>query len=288
MTDCWLKVSSIYFNARSLVNKLTELHYVLYTKQYDIVFVTESWLYDGVTDGLLDPESRYFILRKDRSQGKGGGVCVFISKCFNPVPIVFHNKYENLEIVGFDVRFASHDVRFFTVYRPPSYDAVAFSYMNTLLDCLSVHSYSDKTVVIIGDLNLPKINWNCITGPTETIYSQFLLFVIDLGFTQLIDFSTHNTNILDLVLCNDTDHIHNISADVPFGSSDHSIVISMLFTGRGNKSSITHNDQAYIWRLADLNGIECFLSVIRWLDFVSQYPSARSYGVHSWLFYMLL
>jgi len=37
-------------------------------------------------------------------------------------------------------------------------------------------------------------------------------------------------------------------------------------------SSITHNDQAYIWRLADYSGIECFLSGIHWLDFVSQYP----------------
>jgi len=43
------------FNAQSVVNKLSELHHILYTNNYNIVFITESWLHAGIDMGLLDP-----------------------------------------------------------------------------------------------------------------------------------------------------------------------------------------------------------------------------------------
>ena len=55
------------FNAQSVVNKLSELHHILYTNNYDIVFITESWLHAGIDMGLLDPESVYQVLHKDRA-----------------------------------------------------------------------------------------------------------------------------------------------------------------------------------------------------------------------------
>ena len=76
------KLSCTYFNARSIVNKLQELHQLLYSSIFDIIFITESWLHDEVTDGLLDPHSCYVILRKDRKLYRGGGVCIFIKKMF--------------------------------------------------------------------------------------------------------------------------------------------------------------------------------------------------------------
>jgi len=42
-------------NARSVVNKLPELHYLLYFSNYDILLITEFWLHAGITNGLLDP-----------------------------------------------------------------------------------------------------------------------------------------------------------------------------------------------------------------------------------------
>ena len=67
------------FNACSLTNKLPDLHYVLYSEtEFDCLLITESWLTDEITDGMLDPESKYHILRCDRKVGRGGGVCAFI------------------------------------------------------------------------------------------------------------------------------------------------------------------------------------------------------------------
>ena len=56
-------------NARSLVNKLPELHILLYDKTYgghDCICVTESWLHAELLDGFLDPLSSYDIFRNDR------------------------------------------------------------------------------------------------------------------------------------------------------------------------------------------------------------------------------
>jgi len=52
-------------NARSLCNKLAELYCVLYNDQIDILFVTESWLHSGIPNGLLDPNGKYNIVRRD-------------------------------------------------------------------------------------------------------------------------------------------------------------------------------------------------------------------------------
>jgi len=47
---------------RSLRNRLIDLHDVLYGHNYDIITLTETWLSDEVTDGLLDPKGLFAIL----------------------------------------------------------------------------------------------------------------------------------------------------------------------------------------------------------------------------------
>ena len=77
-------------NARSLVNKLPELHFLLYDKTYgshDCICVTESWLHADLLDGLLDPLSNYDIFRNDRQYSRGGGVCVFVRREFKALQI---------------------------------------------------------------------------------------------------------------------------------------------------------------------------------------------------------
>ena len=105
------------FNARSLVNKLDELHYLLYSCQYDIILVTETWLHDGVTNGLLDPYNNYQLIRKVRDHNKGGGACVFVKRCWTVVSVALEPT--ELEMVCFDLIGHHRRVRFINVYRPP-------------------------------------------------------------------------------------------------------------------------------------------------------------------------
>ena len=69
------------------MNKINDLHNLLYLEHCDIVLITESFLHSGVCNGLLDPKSHYTIIRKDRLNGKGGGVCSLVKNYIvvNPV-----------------------------------------------------------------------------------------------------------------------------------------------------------------------------------------------------------
>jgi len=60
------------FNSRSICNKLAVLHHIMYIDNLDMIFVTETWLHCGISDGLLDPNSTFTIVRKDRKGGRGG------------------------------------------------------------------------------------------------------------------------------------------------------------------------------------------------------------------------
>ena len=69
-----------YFNARSLKSKLADLHNVLYSRKYDLIGVSETWLNDKFDSFLLDPSNAYYIYRKDRhSDNSAGGVCIFVA-----------------------------------------------------------------------------------------------------------------------------------------------------------------------------------------------------------------
>jgi len=57
----------ILCNARSIVNKLSELQYLMYSTNYDIFVITETCLHADIMSSLLDPESLFTVLRKDHT-----------------------------------------------------------------------------------------------------------------------------------------------------------------------------------------------------------------------------
>ena len=74
-------------NARSLNNKLPELHHLLYSSSPSLVLVSESWL-SFAPNSLLDPSNLYTVLRCDRSNDvTGGGICAFIPRSYHCIQI---------------------------------------------------------------------------------------------------------------------------------------------------------------------------------------------------------
>ena len=74
----WYELSFILLNARSLNNKLQDFQAMVYSKDLDIVIVTETWLTPTVLDKEILPRD-YDIYRRDRpTDRRGGGVLVAI------------------------------------------------------------------------------------------------------------------------------------------------------------------------------------------------------------------
>ena len=68
-------------NTRSIVNKLTQFHSLIYSHDYDIIAITETWLSDYLLDQEIIPTG-YIIYHKDRSS-RGSGVMLAVK---NSIP----------------------------------------------------------------------------------------------------------------------------------------------------------------------------------------------------------
>ena len=66
-------------NARSIINKKTELNIMVDDIKPHIIGITESWANNDITDAELGLEG-YVMFRKDRMGRRGGGVLLYIKE----------------------------------------------------------------------------------------------------------------------------------------------------------------------------------------------------------------
>ena len=192
-----------YFNARSLRSKISSLHSTLYNDSYDVICITESWLNDFITDGLLDPRGLYNIYRRDKlSDHPSGGVCIFVKRVINSSLVhVDYNLYAGAEVCACNIYDNLHV--FCTIiccYLAPGISNESFS---NSIKCLHQLCLGGVRPLLLGDYNLPNINW--VTGyfPSDFKYKVFFDFYSEFGFYQFIHESTRGSNVLDLLLTND-------------------------------------------------------------------------------------
>ena len=278
-------LSCISFNARSLKNKLPDLHHILYVYSFDLLCICETWLSNSVSDAMLDPLHAYKIFRLDRPGSKtGGGVILFIKKRIPAVKINLGSEFASLECVCVDILNKSGStIRVFTVYRKGGGSAYDKFYMNNLLTCFNSFCTTDVTCLIVGDINCPSIDWIEATVFNDLLQKAFFDVMCNLGFTQYVTEATRESNILDVILCNDPFLIASVYVKSPFSTSDHNSVEfvlnrvtnnslggdvtlneSCLATYADNSSECLFETGFILWKDADWQGLERFLRVVEW------------------------
>ena len=109
------------------------------------------------------------------------------------------------------------------MYVPPGVDDTYYKHLFDLLFSLPL----DENVLILGDFNLPDIDWDLLNGGTR-FSSDFCDSTVDLNVRQLVTSSTHKAgNILDLILTNSDNFIDDVVILEPLScdlSTDHYIV----------------------------------------------------------------
>jgi len=75
-------------------------------------------------------------------------------------------------------------------------------------------------VVIMGDFNLPHIDWSYYHATDNIIYNSFLKFVNSYGLTKSVDQPNRVINILELDMS-----ISDVDVFPFIGSSDHNVVM---------------------------------------------------------------
>ena len=188
------------FNARSLRNKLPDLHLLLASNQYSIIFISESWLCDDISDAMLIDRFPYSVHRYDRTYCNGGGCCILISNSIKCNRIKFapgsqHQLVQSrCEIICLDVCHGCDKFRLVLIYRPPSsslngsnsslISSLALSNLLTII-CDVQHS-----CIVLGDLNLPNVNWMDHSSTVDHSIDCLLDFFSNHGFVQFVNQST--------------------------------------------------------------------------------------------------
>ena len=143
------------------------------------------------------------------------------------------------------------------------------------------------TTVIVGDFNLPKIDWANNSAVNDNVHDQLFNLFSNLGFYQFVSEPTRlnasgSDNILDLILCNNQLSVCGVSIKEPFSTSDHCIVDFRLYVDSLNNKPVddvnsesggsfalgdSANDitlPVLDWSRADFDGINNVLCTVDW------------------------
>ena len=196
-----LKICS--FNARSIVNKTVFLFNLLLTGNYDLVFIVETWMSPTIRDSLVCP-SGYDLVRKDRTHKRGGGILVLYKSCYTIIERPDDNNNAVIEHICIDllVESTNNRLRFMCVYCPPDLTRQT-TYINRLSDCISTCKRNSEYFYLLGDFNMPFINWMSLVSINK-VGETFLDFCIETGLHQyVLEATSTSGSILDLLLCNE-------------------------------------------------------------------------------------
>ena len=192
------------FNARSIVNKTDLLSLIATEYNASVICITESWLSAVYPDAFLGLHNSYTIFRKDKNESIGGGVCALVAKHLTCSRVQLElNDVHTIDLLAFDVAFEASKVRFILCYRPPKCSEPAVRAFNKVLNIIGDCINCTWPTILLGDFNLPNIDWSPAVAHEQRLHEPFTNFVCENGFTQYVCEPTRKDNILDLVLCND-------------------------------------------------------------------------------------
>lgn len=261
-----------YQNVRGLRTKCSTFYNNILSENYPIVVITETWLNSSFSNSEII-DDRYVIYRRDRdlqtsSKERGGGVLIAVLRSLLSYELLLPNI--GVEEVWVVIRVADFKLLLCAVYIPPSSDGVVYSNHLERVEKM-VDNSEHETICLIGDYNLPSIEWvqhshndeiaatKC-DGEIEAYFCDLLSF---LNLSQHNCIHNHNNVILDLVLCN-YDNVEVVRTEplVPLDSNHP----PMLITLHNTCFSILEEQTRYQYQFhkAPYNLINDILSKIDW------------------------
>lgn len=209
-----------------MLNKADAVEAAILEHEPDIMVVTETWLHTDVADFEVTPTG-YTIVRKDR-QGRGGGVAFLIKD--NIRFSVLDDNYD-IEMLWIRCGFSERTVYIGGIYRAPNSSLDIIAKLRNFMD--SNFSLQDN-VLLLGDFNLPDINWLSQSPGSEQVASaeQLLELAFCYGLTQSVTeftrIGTTRSSILDLVFVSPKLLPLLSRCEVVEGLSDHRMVVTHL------------------------------------------------------------
>lgn len=188
----------ILWNARSILNKKTELNYLTYKENPGILAINETWLKEKDTLNI----NNYTVIRKDRNNQIGGGLAVCIKKDIQHKKINLNDRYKDkIEVLGIKTSYKRNWLNILLIYNPCN-----------VIEAEELEYYSDQIrhpKLIIGDFNAHHPLWNENTNQRQTnttgtnitkwLSQNNVLLLTPRNLITRIDPKTAKESTLDLV-----------------------------------------------------------------------------------------
>lgn len=210
----------LLLNIRSLRNKLDDLCRLAILHTPDVICINETWLNSTIADGEIMLPG-YSVLRSDRHEKAGGGVCLYFK---TSLPL---RPRRDIQANGVECCFAEISCKpsnciVGTVYRPPSEPV---QYWESLDAVLQSAVKPGKNLVMCGDFNV-NIDRSTGQGPHllhfRDLVSSYNLYQ---SVQQPTRIGLHGPpSTIDLMF--NTFDPSDKSTVIPVAFSDHSAVIS--------------------------------------------------------------
>ena len=207
-------IKCVCLNARSIINKKTELNIMVDDIKPHIIGITESWANNDITDAELGLEG-YVMFRKDRMGRRGGGVLLYIKENIPAYEVQLQEEADCKEALWCNLVTGLTTVTIGVVYRCPN---ITIQNNEKIHNAISEVSKGD--CIIMGDFNHGNIKWDSqqSTGVED---QKFLCLVQDNFLTQHVLEPTRAARVLDIVLSSQKEIVDNVVIQEPLGSSDH-------------------------------------------------------------------
>ena len=179
---------------------------------YHVIGITESWCNDSISDGELCLKG-YNLFHADKMSGTGGGVLLYLHESLPAtlcIPLmdlhVDDSLWCSLKLRGNELLLVG------IVYHSPSSSDV--NNCRLLSSIRSINELNFSQVLLIGDFNIPGINWEDLdyAGNASSLAADLLdatndayLFQHVTGFTR--HKSGQKSSLLDLVFTFDINFI---------------------------------------------------------------------------------
>ena len=208
------EIKCVCLNARSIINKKTELNIMVDDIKPHIIGITESWANNDITNAELGLEG-YVMFRKDRIGRRGGGVLLYIKDTIPAYEVQLQEEADCNDAIWCNLVTGHTTVIIGVVYRCPN-----ITKQNNEKIHNAINEVSKGDCIIMGDFNHGNIKWDTLhsTGVED---STFLCLVQDNFLTQHVLEPTRAARVLDIVLSSQKEFVDNVVIQEPLGSSDH-------------------------------------------------------------------
>jgi len=258
------RLNILYTNAQSVRNKMDELRATAIELNPCMIGITESWTNNQTEQCLLIIPGYAPPIRQDRvdtSDGRGGGVLLYLREDLSYVEIHPSTQFTNSVWISLSVR-NNHHVTVGVVYRSPNSDTDNNENLVKLVDEMCSRG---QQIIVMGDFNYPNIDW--ILLDSDSTSTKFLDVVQDNFLTQHVSFGTRKDNTLDIILTSEADMCQHVKPCGYLGSSDHLMLSAELILETIVRESVQWVPD---YRKANFEGMRRTLQAVNWIEICSR------------------